>query len=216
VIRGNLATRPFYNERAVHLWLAIAGAIVAAATVFNLGQMVRYSRSDTELARQAANDEARATELRAEAVRLRGTVDTRQIELALVEARQANRLIDQRTFSWTELWNQLEATLPPNVRITSFRPRLDEKRGIVVTITVVARGVDDVRQFMDNLENTGAFPEVFPPAERINEEGQLETALEAVYTPRIAAEAPPPGGNAPPAGTTPPADPAPPAGAPAR
>ena len=70
------------------------------------------------------------------------------------------------------------------MRITSFRPRLDPKRGNVVTITLVARGVDDVQQFMENLEKTGAFPELFPPSERTNEQGQLETVIEAVYAPK--------------------------------
>ena len=184
MIKGNLATRPFYNEPAVRLWLLAAALVVGAATVFNLSQMLRYSRSDTELARQAANDEARAAELRAEATRLRATVDARQIERASLEAQRANELIDRRTFSWTALWNELEATLPQNVRITSFRPRLEPKRGNVVTISVIARSVDDVQQFMENLEKTGAFPEIFPPSEQTNDDGQLETVIEAVYTPR--------------------------------
>jgi Tfp pilus assembly protein PilN len=185
VIKGNLATRPFYNERAVYIWLLAIAATVAAATLFNAAQMIRYSRADTELARQAANDEARATELRAEAARLRATVDRGQIARASLEARQANDLIDRRTFSWTELWNQLEATLPPNVRITSFRPRLGDRRGIAVAISLIARSVDDVQQFMDNLDQTGRFPDVFPPSERINEEGQLETLIEATYLPEL-------------------------------
>jgi Tfp pilus assembly protein PilN len=186
VIRGNLATRPFYNEPAVHLWLFAAALLVVVATLFNVVQMLRYSRSDTELARQAANDEARATELRAEAARLRATVDAKQIERASLEAHQANELIDRRTFSWTALWNEFETTLPPNVRITSFRPRADVKRGNVVTIALVARGVDDVQQFMENLEKTGAFPDLYPPSERTNEQGQLETVIEAVYAPKQA------------------------------
>ena len=190
MIRGNLATRPFYNEPAVHLWLFVAALIVAVASLFNVVQMLRYSRSDTELARQAANDEARAAELRAEAARLRATVDAQQIERASLEAHQANELIDRRTFSWTALWNEFEATLPPNVRITSFRPRTDPKRGNVVTITVVARGVDDVQQFMERLEKTGAFRDMFTPSERSNEQGQLETAIEAVYDPKAAVKPP--------------------------
>jgi Tfp pilus assembly protein PilN len=53
----------------------------------------------------------------------------------------------------------------------------------VVTITVIARSVDDVQQFMDNLDKTGAFPDLFPPSERTNDQGQVETAIEAVYVP---------------------------------
>jgi hypothetical protein len=53
---------------------------------------------------------------------------------------------------------------------------------------------------MENLEETGAFPELFPPSENINERGQLETVIEAVYAPRQMAKAAPapekPGGPA--------------------
>jgi Tfp pilus assembly protein PilN len=189
MIKSNLATRPFYNQRAVHFWLLVMGAVVVAATILNVSQMIRYSRSDTELARQAAIDEARAADLRANAAGLRARIDTRQIEVASVEARQANDLIERRTFSWTELFNRLEATLPANVRITSVQPRL-ENRQMLLTITVVARGVDDVQQFMDNLGTTGAFPNILPPQERINEEGQLESAIETGYVARPPAQAP--------------------------
>ena len=113
MIRTNLSTRPFYNERAVQLWLLVLALVVAAATVFNVARVIRYSQTDTELATQASRDEARAADLRAEAARLRGSVDLQQIELASTEARQANDLIDRRTFSWTDLFNQFETTLCP-------------------------------------------------------------------------------------------------------
>jgi Tfp pilus assembly protein PilN len=84
------------------------------------------------------------------------------------------------------------------VRITSFRPRTDPKRGNVVTITVVARSVDDVQTFMESLEKTGAFRDMFTPSERSNEQGQLETAIETIYDPKAAvkpAAAPEPTGG---------------------
>ena len=43
-------------------------------------------------------------------------------------AQEANALIDQRTFSWTELFNQIEATLPPDVMLTSVRPAVQGRR----------------------------------------------------------------------------------------
>lgn len=182
MIRTNLSTRPFYNERAVHFWLLVIGVAVVVATIFNVSQLIRNSRSDTELARQAAVDEARAADLRANAAGLRATVDTRQIDVASAEARQANDLIERRTFSWTALFNRLESTLPANVRITSIQPHLED-REMVLTLTIVARSVDDVQEFMQNLAATGAFPKLFPPQERINEQGQLQSAIEAVYQP---------------------------------
>jgi Tfp pilus assembly protein PilN len=178
VIRANLSTRPFYNEGAVRSWMSVVAAVAVAATVFNVSRVLRYSRSDTELATQASRDEARAGEVRAAAAKLRASVNTKEVELASVEARQANDLIDRRTFSWTELFNRLEATLPSDVRITSVRPALDRDRRITLTITVLARSVDDVDEFMENLESTGTFADLLSKEERVTESGQLIAILE--------------------------------------
>jgi Tfp pilus assembly protein PilN len=184
VIRSNLSTRPFYNDGTVRTWLAVLGAVVLAATVFNVVRVAQYSGSNTELAMQASADERRAGELRAAAARLRGSVDARQIEAASVEARQANALIDRRTFSWTELFNRFETTLPRDVRITAVRPIVDKDHRVVLTVTVLARAVDEVNQFMENLEATGAFSNLLSRQERMNEDEQIESVLETVYSPR--------------------------------
>ena len=191
MIRTNLATRPFYNERAVTLWLAAVAILVLGATVFNISRLARYSRSDTRLTTEAEHDETRAADLRAAAARLRATVDPHQIEFASNEARQANDLIDRRTFSWTELLNLFETTLPPDVRITAVRPRLDRRAGTMLEFTAVGRSVDDVGRFMQNLTKTGAFSGVRPVEEHENEQGMWEASLEAMYKPGTAAGAAP-------------------------
>ena len=184
MIRTNLSTRPFYNERAVHFWLLVTAVLVVAATMFNVSRVLLYSRSDTQLATEASRNEAHAADLRQQAARLRATVDPRQVEFASTEARQANDLIDRRTFSWTELLNTLEATLPDDVRIVAIRPKLDKDKGIVLTISVVARGSDDVDEFMKKLETTGEFGDLGARIdEHVTEQGLLETTLDTTYAP---------------------------------
>jgi hypothetical protein len=197
VIRGNLSTRPFYNDRAVHLWLLVLGLIVVAATLFNVARVISYSQTDTELAGQASRDEARAADLRSEAARLRGSVDLQQIELASTEARQANELIDRRTFSWTDLLNQFEATFPDNVRIASVKPTIDDNGSLILSIDVGARSVDDVDQLIGNLEGTGSFSNLLSVQEHFNTDGMLEATLEGHYTPRHATPAEARGAKAP-------------------
>jgi len=192
VITTNLATRPFYNERAVHFWVLLAALILGAITAINIARLRYYSRSDTELATATARDEARTADLKASAVKLRASVDAKQIEAASGQAREANDLIDRRTFSWTELFNRFEATLPDQVRITSVRPRLDRDRGIVLEITVLSQGgIDDVDKFMEQLVTTGAFTGLLSKEEHPNEAGQIQASLEAVYFPHVAEGAPP-------------------------
>jgi Tfp pilus assembly protein PilN len=189
VIRTNLSTRPFYNERAIRLWLVVLAVIAIGATVFNVSRVLRYSRTDTQLGSQAARDRSRAATLRASAAKLRAAVDPKQIESTAGEAHEANDLIDRRTFSWTDLFNRFETTLPPDVRITSVRPQVDRNTGTQLTITVVARGVDDVAAFMENLEGTGAFASLRATEDHPNDEGLIEATLEAAYVPSKAGAA---------------------------
>ena len=186
MINTNLATRPFYNTSAVRLWILVLALVVAAATAFNVTRLLQYSRSDTELATQASRDETRTAELRAEAAQLRASVDPKQVDNASMEARLANDLIDRRAFSWTELFNTFEATLPDEVRITAVRPKVEENRRIVLSIMVVARSVEDLDKFDTSLEDTGAFRDLVPREDRVNEQGQIEGLIEAVYVPKKA------------------------------
>jgi Tfp pilus assembly protein PilN len=183
MIRTNLSTRPFYNERAVRLWLGVIALLVVVATLFNASRLLQYTTDNSQQAQAAERDERRAKELRDQASRLRASVDIKQVEFASTEARQANDLIDRRTFSWTELFNHFETTLPDEVRIVSVRPRLDRDQGFVILITVVARGVDDVNSFIENLEKTGAFFSGGSLEEHVNEQSQLEAQLQINYVP---------------------------------
>jgi len=183
MIRTNLSTRPFYNERAVSVWLLAFLVVVVVATVFNATRVLRYSHSDTELGTAASQDEARASDLRTAAAKLRNSVDAKLIDIASADARQANDLIDRRTFSWTELFNVFEKTLPDEVRITAVRPKVDRGQ-FGLTISVVARGVEDLNTFMNSLESTGAFQRVGSAIEeRVNDQGQLQASVETVYKP---------------------------------
>lgn len=183
MIRTNLATRPFYNERLVNAWLTLLAIVVVAATIFNISRARSDSGSNTELASQASQNATRTTELRRNAAALRASLDTRQIEAVSTDAREANTLIDRRTFSWTALFNRFEATLPDDVRITAVRPTVDKDHRITLTVAVVAKSVNDVTEFMSRLDDTGAFKNLYSTEERPNEDNQIESALTMVYVP---------------------------------
>jgi hypothetical protein len=58
-----------------------------------------------------------------------------------------------------------------------------EKRGIVLSVSVVARGVEDVHTFIDRLAATGAFRDLLAVEEHEDEAGLLESSLETIYAP---------------------------------
>jgi hypothetical protein len=76
--------------------------------------------------------------------------------------------------------------LPDDVHFSSVRPKLDAKRGIVITIAVDAKAVNDVNLFIDRLEATGAFTQLQKLSENIDEQNELQATIEGVYTPQAA------------------------------
>ena len=187
MIRTNLSTRPFYNVRAVQVALGAVALVVLVVTVFNVAQIIRLSASQRTLGAQAQAAEQDAARLRAEAAEIRQRIDPKELEIVAVAAREANAIIDQRTFSWTDLFTHLEATLPADVRATEITPR---PASSLVGIRVQARSVEDLGEFIDGLEKTGAFHDVLPKSEVTMENDVIEADIDARYTqPRDAAEA---------------------------
>ena len=200
MLRTNLSTRPFYNVRAVHAALGAAAAVVLVFTLFNAVQIVRLSLSQQTLGASAADAEQEAARLRSEAATIRAQINPQELQLVADEAREANRIIDQRAFSWTELFAQFEATLPPDVRITAVQPRIEENN-FVIGVGVEARRAEDLDAFVEALETGGSFQNVLAVKEQTGEGGLIEAIVEAKYVPRsreataAAAPAATPGGG---------------------
>jgi hypothetical protein len=192
MLRTNLSTRPFYNVRAVAAVLGSLALVVFTFTVINVVALVRLTSAQSTLGASAAQAEAEAVRLRGEATRIRGQIDQEELAVVSAAAREANRIIDQRAFSWTNLFSQFEMTLPEDVRIRSVTPRL-ERDQIIVAVAIEARRAEDVDAFVEALEQAGAFNDVLPLVVETTEEGLLAGIVEATYTvaapPAPAAEA---------------------------
>jgi Tfp pilus assembly protein PilN len=182
MLRANLSTRPFYNERGVHLALGLVALVVLAVTVLNAIKVVELSKHSTELSTRVGRDRSEAERLTREAARIRRGINQKELALIAAGAREANALIDQRTFSWTAFFNQIESTLPPDVMLSAVRPVIDDK-GTHIGMQVLARNVEDIHEFMEKLEATGAFDHVLQRSEDQTQEGLNRFQIEALYVP---------------------------------
>jgi hypothetical protein len=182
MLRTNLSTRPFYNERAVHVVLAIVAGLVLGLTIVNAVKVVELSKHSTELSTRVNRDRSEAERLIYEAGRIRRGINQNELAVVVSGAREANALIDRRTFSWTAFFNQIESTLPPDVMLTSVRPLIDDK-GTHISMVVLAKTPADIDEFMEKLEATGAFERVLPRNEDQTAEGLYRVQVEAMYVP---------------------------------
>jgi hypothetical protein len=181
VLRTNLSTRPFYNERAIHALAAVLAIVVIALTAWQVARVIRLSAYKTELNAAIARDKNEAERLAREAGDIRRGLDQKELVVVVAAAKEANGLIEQRTFSWTQLFNHLEATLPEDVMLTSISPEFAE--GVThVHMEIQGRGGDVIDSFWERLEKTGAFHDIEWSGLTVSEEGVHRLQMSAVYT----------------------------------
>ena len=181
MLRSNLATRPFYNERLVRVVLVAALASAVAWAAVNVATVVSLSQQGAMLADRVRSEALAAAAARTDAEALRASLNPAEIATASRAATEANQLIVQRTFSWTTLFNRVEATLPPDVRLVQVQPQTDDNGRLMVSLTVVSRRIEDLDAFIDRLEATGAFRGVLSRADDALEDGTIESNLQGYY-----------------------------------
>lgn len=185
MLRGNLSTRPFYNERLVGLALGLVAVIAVALSIYNVRQLQALSTRRSALEGQITTNERQAADIRRQAEALQRTIDRHHLNELVAETHEANALIDQRTFSWTTLLGIIEKTLPIDVRLVAVSPKID-KDNTLVTMIVVSRRDEALAEFVSALEGPeshGAFYDVLPHAETRNDDGTYNATIEAYYLP---------------------------------
>jgi Tfp pilus assembly protein PilN len=183
MLRTNLSTRPFYNERAVHALAALVAIVVLGLTAWQVTRVVALSKTKTELNTSIARDKSETEQRSRDAEQIRRGLNQKELTAVAGEAKEANELIEQRMFSWTALFNQLEATLPGDVMLTSVHPEFKEGE-TQVNLDVQGRGSDDIDAFWDRLDKTGAFHNVEWSAVNVGDDGLHKVQMRAAYTPR--------------------------------
>jgi hypothetical protein len=187
MLRGNLSTRPFYNERIVSLLVAMVGIVALALTVWNVTHLRDLSARRSELRAQIKADEDVAARIRQDAAAVQNSVDRSMLGALATSAREANQLIDQRTFSWTTFFGYIEETIPMGVRLVGVSPEIDRGE-ISITMLLLGRQVQEVDQFMVSLEETGAFYDATPTVGGKTEDGLERVTVTVKYLPPKAAD----------------------------
>jgi len=181
MLTGNLATRPFYNERLVRGVLVVALVAAAAWAAVNGATVISLSQQSTMLSERVRSEGLRAAAARAAADNVHRGLDVAELKSVAQSATEANRLIQQRTFSWTELFNQFEATLPPDVRLVQVQPQVGNDGRLMVALTVISRRIEDLDLFIGTLEATGAFGGLLSRSDETLEDGTIESNLQGYY-----------------------------------
>jgi Tfp pilus assembly protein PilN len=170
-INLNLSTRPLENHRR---FIAGAGllAFVGLAALLILSQKVyatwsanRAVRADiSRIQREINQSEARQQQF----ARYFDTPDAKQV---LDRSGFLNSLIEERSFPWPKIFEDLEQTLPSGVRIVNIAPRLQGGRA-QVKLTIAAMDDESKVKFIRALEASKVFSDVHVRDEKYLEQTQ--------------------------------------------
>jgi len=155
IARLNLASHPFRNRTLP--WavaLVISGVSLAAILYFAIeGQNARREADATE--QQVLALRAERDQLTGQATQIRETMSREQRETLLA----AHTLVDLKSFSWSQLFADLEASLPSGVRVARINVRDVSQRGeqtrANLDLTVVGRSPTDVTGMIADMGRIG-------------------------------------------------------------
>jgi Tfp pilus assembly protein PilN len=175
----NLASQPFRRDRAM-LVSSIAVCVVLLAT---LGGLTYLYSVDQVQGAAVRLELARVDRHIAQAKREQAQLDAvlRKPENAMVLERSAfiNELIFRKAISWSQLFNDLEQTVPYDVKLTALVPSLNPENKVVLDITVASDKQDAVVHFAMALEKSAVFDNVVPHTT------QPPTQSEPFFTTRV-------------------------------
>ncbi len=157
----NLSSFPFVNNRKFYLVSSFLLGVLVVVSYWNAGQYLKVHSRKMEMDRVLEDARQRIDKLEGEERQIRNRLLRPETADFLETVEFVNQLIDRRTFSWTQLLNDLEQVVPRNVQVVSVRPRIVRDE-FGVEITANARSSEDYVGFLANLETSRKFGGVVP------------------------------------------------------
>lgn len=185
--RLNLSSHPFRNRTLPWATAVVVSVASLLAIVYVLTEGARARQQADAVERTVAQmrGEKKAIEAQAEEVRQQVPAD----QMEVLDA--AHALVDRKTFSWSQLFADLEGVLPANVRVQRISVRDVMQQGgqtrADLEMTVVGRAPDDVTGMMIEMGRLGTFNAV-PVTENFKQdrgERGYEWTLRVAYVQRV-------------------------------
>ena len=181
----NLSTRPFPAYRLINLLLTSVLVILVVLTVWQAYGFMRYSALAEEIRDSERNARVESEVLGRRLAELEADLNRPEAAAKLSEIEFLNDLIARKSFSWTQVFANLENLVPDTVHLTSLRPQISDT-GVLMSIDVRGRNIDAISEFIEALEQSPAFENVIVSIEeKRNPTGSsdVDVSLTASYFP---------------------------------
>lgn len=191
----NLASRPFRNNTLIWTALVVLTTGLIGLTYWNYHQWSSNSSEYERIAGTVRGFDEQMRELETRLTRARNL--KRQVDDKALwrEAIKANEVIEWKAFSWTKLFNRLEAVHPWNVHVTEIRPIFrgegrqsanllaEQNKSIPILIEGMSKDLDALFKFERNLFSDPYFFQVEPERHANSVTGEVVFTLRVTFYP---------------------------------
>lgn len=183
-IRLNLATKPLESHRKFLAGATLLGVLGGLLFLILGVRFYSLRKADEDLrakSGQYQQEMASLKEQRRELDRFFSQGETTKLQGRAVFIRN---VIEARSINWTQMFMDLEKTLPPGTRIVRIEPKLD--KGVVTVKFVVGATSEEAKlKLLKAFEESKSFSSIEMEAVRIATQGTgdpLTIEFSAVYT----------------------------------
>ena len=175
----NLATRPLRNRRLYSAVVRTLVVLLVASAALAAFAIVKYGGEASRL--KAAGAESKKLQDDATRDGSRLTADIKQAErLSRARVDLVNGIILKKTFSWTELFSELEKALPGPSYITALSPGFTADGSVAMHMRVTSSSLEDLTAFITDLTARG-FKNIHVFGETRSEAGRLIAEISLSY-----------------------------------
>jgi type IV pilus assembly protein PilN len=189
----NLASHPYQDARSFYFRWVTALILVVLVTAAMVGFAIYEWRGTRDNARQLAQVRQQIAKLEAERQENEAILNRSENRGTRDRSQYLNALIARKSFSWTQVFSDLEKIMPARVHVLSITPELKEDRQIAIKMRVAGDSGEKTFELVRKMEQSRRFrePQVTnytanPPSAGSGDNVQVE--ISALYVPDLRGE----------------------------
>ena len=167
MIHVDFSRRPVNRKRERILGIWLPAVVLAVITLVNVSLFGWYRVRNRDIHMEINAMEKQMKEHRSTSMGLAASLGRSDSREFLQEYRFLRTLTNQKALQWSDLFEKLEAVLPPTVRITVVSPTVKQDR-LALAITAEAMTKADQLLFLEAVQNQAQFRDPFVEFEQLD------------------------------------------------
>jgi type IV pilus assembly protein PilN len=187
----NLASQPYESARRFVLVWGSGLVALAVLTVVLIAAAVSSYMGSRPIAAQTRELNARIAQLDREKTAGEALLNQPSNRELRQRSRFLNTLFARKSFSWTQVFADLEKIMPPRVRVVSIRPDFTPENQLQIHLQAIGDSRDKAIDLVRKLEQSPMFREAWVREEKDQPNGPnsgVEFEIVAQYVPQVEAQ----------------------------